>query len=172
MNCSVEIEVAIFAAEEAPAGMGTQSDVFLMHRDEQRLLSRARLAQWAGTWTWKRRAPGSIPGSTLFAIFITKILEKPLFLMKNKQKSLFWPRKKPLRGSGGRADIFLVHRDASEALLWSQNSPVGWASDSESGGTGFDSRLGRVILGSLFDHVGVTLGSFLGHLGNTLGTRW
>ena len=43
-----------------------------------------------------------------------------------------------------------MHRDPSETSFWCRNSPVGWCSDSESRGTGFDSRLVQVIFGSLF----------------------
>ena len=85
-----------------------------------------------------------------------------LSVWKQQQKPLFGPRKKPLREWGHSRTVFLMHRDPSEALFWSQNSPVGWSSDSEARGTGFDSRLGRVMFGSLFGHVGKTFSSPLG----------
>ena len=101
-------------------------------------------------------------------------MENIKFIYGNHKKSLFWPRKKPLREWGHSRTVFLMHRDPSEALFWSQNSLVGWSSDSESRGTGFDSRLGRVMFGSLVGHVGVTVffafsGTCWEMFGDTLG---
>ena len=92
--------------------------------------------------------------------------------MWEQQKVVILPRKKPLREWGHSRTVFLMHRDPSEALFWSQNSLVGWSSDSESRGTGFDSQLVQVIFGSLFGHVGVTFSSFLGHVATCLGILW
>ena len=49
---------------------------------------------------------------------------------------------------------------------------MGWYSDPESGGTGFDSRLAQVILGSLFQDFWNVLGSALGHCGDLFGLVW
>ena len=46
------------------------------------------------------------------------------------------------------------------------------AAESESGGTGFDSRRARVIFGPIFCHVGVTFVWILGHVGNGWGMFW
>ncbi len=70
---------------------------------------------------------------------------------------------------------------------------MGWSSDPESKGIGFDSRLAQIFfsmclvmsgslfhifphvwitLGTLFGHVGVPLWSFLEHVGRCFGTLW
>ncbi len=56
---------------------------------------------------------------------------------------------------------------------------MGWPSDSESRGTGFDSRLAQVIFGSLFVHYGdlfcncwEVLGCVRGHFGEVFGRVW
>ena len=46
------------------------------------------------------------------------------------------------------------------------------AAESESRGTGFDSRQVHVILGSIFGHVGVTFILILGHVGSGWGMFW
>ena len=49
---------------------------------------------------------------------------------------------------------------------------MGWPSDSESRGAGFDSRLAQVTFGLLFGHVGVTFSKILEDVGKCLGVLW
>ena len=91
--------------------------------------------------------------------------------METRTVAILAAEKAPAEWGHSRT-VFLMHRDPSEALFWSQNSPVGWSSDSESRGTGFDSRLAQVTFGSLVGHVGVTFSHFLGHVGRCLGILW
>ena len=97
------------------------------------------------------------------------VVENIEFYLETRHVTIFAAGKAPAGMGTQSHHIFDTQRSLRGSLFWCQISLVGWLSDSESGGTGFDSRLGRDMFGSLFGNVGAIFSHFLDMLGDVWG---